>query len=430
MSDYATANRVAIDTFLPFYDSIKEKMTFYSSNDKTISVERKTLNFIEAYNGLIFYFSNRIIPSNVKQISLRVATYNRAMAKLRDITINIKDGVDMTPLEIAINEHAKNLLVLNKGDLKFLPPRERIPGPSRDVVVLTDEFYEPKPYDVFSRVSRRVIYATWNDTELAWNYMINNGVSDLQPVLESVKTLPIKKVNPAMMERLQSRTFGTWFGYTLGLKYAKGDGVGRTVHTVYTLNSYVQKSFFVKGVITPIGEKINNLIVAKIQTLLNSRPMSSNPLGHPDKVFYCSHTDCVYNAGFLATVWTHDILTNIVDTKFKIGCPSDHLICRECGQAAHHTETCPAIIASLHPDTRTLLFENSDTKKCPNCREFITKDGGCMHMKCRSCGQDYCWTCLTMFPPTIGYDNHPACSDRDIYGRDLVNGYSSDSDID
>jgi ariadne-1 len=39
----------------------------------------------------------------------------------------------------------------------------------------------------------------------------------------------------------------------------------------------------------------------------------------------------------------------------------------------------------------------ANTKKCPNCRAPIEKNGGCMHMMCSKnfggCGFEFCWLC-------------------------------------
>lgn len=34
-----------------------------------------------------------------------------------------------------------------------------------------------------------------------------------------------------------------------------------------------------------------------------------------------------------------------------------------------------------------------DSKRCPNCRYIIEKDGGCMHMTCRKCSYQFHWCC-------------------------------------
>lgn len=36
---------------------------------------------------------------------------------------------------------------------------------------------------------------------------------------------------------------------------------------------------------------------------------------------------------------------------------------------------------------------NGNCKKCPNCRQFIEKNGGCYHMQCSFCSYHFCWSC-------------------------------------
>jgi len=37
------------------------------------------------------------------------------------------------------------------------------------------------------------------------------------------------------------------------------------------------------------------------------------------------------------------------------------------------------------------------SKRCPSCKAFIQKNGGCSHMSCR-CGHQFCWDCLRTYP--------------------------------
>ncbi|CAE7370501.1 unnamed protein product [Symbiodinium natans] len=37
-------------------------------------------------------------------------------------------------------------------------------------------------------------------------------------------------------------------------------------------------------------------------------------------------------------------------------------------------------------------------KRCPKCREYIEKNGGCDHMTCR-CGHQFSWSTLKPWPP-------------------------------
>ena len=46
---------------------------------------------------------------------------------------------------------------------------------------------------------------------------------------------------------------------------------------------------------------------------------------------------------------------------------------------------------------------NSFVKKCPNCSLIIEKTQGCNHMRCISCGSEFCWNCLKP------WKNHKYC---------------------
>lgn len=51
------------------------------------------------------------------------------------------------------------------------------------------------------------------------------------------------------------------------------------------------------------------------------------------------------------------------------------------------------------------------SKKCPNCRNNIEKNGGCNHMCCSSCHFHFCWMCMGKFGDgplgsSSGYSTH------------------------
>lgn len=46
---------------------------------------------------------------------------------------------------------------------------------------------------------------------------------------------------------------------------------------------------------------------------------------------------------------------------------------------------------------QALLF-NGTLKRCPQCREVTSKDGGCDHMTCKKCRHQYWWSTLTPYP--------------------------------
>ena len=57
-------------------------------------------------------------------------------------------------------------------------------------------------------------------------------------------------------------------------------------------------------------------------------------------------------------------------------------------------------LTSFEPDCKLVVTDRKskrwamkNTKKCPNCKEVIQKNGGCHHVHCTSCGITFCWYC-------------------------------------
>ncbi|KAK3098498.1 hypothetical protein FSP39_020070, partial [Pinctada imbricata] len=95
----------------------------------------------------------------------------------------------------------------------------------------------------------------------------------------------------------------------------------------------------------------------------------------------------------------------------KITCPVCRgEFCRECRQDYHVDENCTQHILEEASQDVNAMYERElrarwdtaslDTigkisKPCPNCRTKTERAGGCMHMKCSRCGEDWCWLCET-----------------------------------
>ncbi|CAF3624713.1 unnamed protein product [Rotaria sp. Silwood1] len=98
----------------------------------------------------------------------------------------------------------------------------------------------------------------------------------------------------------------------------------------------------------------------------------------------------------------------IVDdkTKSSLMCSCGQRVCSECLEEYHFPATCQqykSYLTRLHESGDDLLSiskigDNShcyiaEGKNCPNCGEFVEKNGGCPHMTCK-CGNEFCWMCL------------------------------------
>uniref|UniRef100_K3WPW8 RBR-type E3 ubiquitin transferase n=1 Tax=Globisporangium ultimum (strain ATCC 200006 / CBS 805.95 / DAOM BR144) TaxID=431595 RepID=K3WPW8_GLOUD len=63
--------------------------------------------------------------------------------------------------------------------------------------------------------------------------------------------------------------------------------------------------------------------------------------------------------------------------------------CMRCGGDYHRTRLCRKV------DKRYGKWKrHHDVRACPSCKSDIEKQGGCCHMKCLQCDQEFCWSCL------------------------------------
>lgn len=71
--------------------------------------------------------------------------------------------------------------------------------------------------------------------------------------------------------------------------------------------------------------------------------------------------------------------------------------CLNCGNNDHLPAPCNILkkwIQKCSDDSETANWISVNTKDCPFCSSTIEKNGGCNHMTCKSCKNDFCWICL------------------------------------
>lgn len=80
----------------------------------------------------------------------------------------------------------------------------------------------------------------------------------------------------------------------------------------------------------------------------------------------------------------------------SVHCDCGHWFCFGCGHVAHQPVICAVVklwLKKCEDDSETANWISANTKECPKCSSTIEKNGGCNHMKCRSCKYEFCWIC-------------------------------------
>eukprot|EP01102_Stenamoeba_stenopodia_P010301 TRINITY_DN3090_c0_g1_i1.p1 TRINITY_DN3090_c0_g1~~TRINITY_DN3090_c0_g1_i1.p1 ORF type:complete len:367 (-),score=45.86 TRINITY_DN3090_c0_g1_i1:97-1197(-) len=83
-------------------------------------------------------------------------------------------------------------------------------------------------------------------------------------------------------------------------------------------------------------------------------------------------------------------------------------LCPKCWQHTC-TGTCNGQTAGPKKrDLRGRMYKFFKTKRCPNCKTFIEKSGGCHHMTCSTCQRSFCWDCGKI----TGTGHKPLCGHK------------------
>lgn len=78
-----------------------------------------------------------------------------------------------------------------------------------------------------------------------------------------------------------------------------------------------------------------------------------------------------------------------------VACTCGSQFCFSCNKDSHEPVNCHLLNVWLKGDDKeSCKWILTNTKECPKCNAPIEKNGGCMHMTCRSCKYEFCWLCM------------------------------------
>jgi len=107
---------------------------------------------------------------------------------------------------------------------------------------------------------------------------------------------------------------------------------------------------------------------------------------------YCPSTDCVFIIKCERKNRNEPVVC-LCGFKFCF-------LCHDYDIGDHVPATCQMVewwLKKASDESENVQWIIANTKKCPNCRKPIEKNGGCMHMTCQKhaggCGFEFCWLC-------------------------------------
>lgn len=147
------------------------------------------------------------------------------------------------------------------------------------------------------------------------------------------------------------------------------------------------------------GDGCNKIIDAKSLDLLVTSDLTDRYhellmrtyVDDKDNLKWCPAPECVY--AIECGIKKKD-LGKIVPT---VTCECKHSFCFGCTLTDHQPCPCSLVkkwLKKCEDDSETANWISANTKECPKCLSTIEKNGGCNHMTCRKCRNEFCWMCM------------------------------------
>ena len=128
----------------------------------------------------------------------------------------------------------------------------------------------------------------------------------------------------------------------------------------------------------------NDIEVNNLKILLEKNKTKEIVLSNPDLMF-CPIANC------------EGYCNKKSNSKFNI-CNMGHKFCSTCGELYHKDGKCKD--EEKVDELFEQFYKKYKLKKCPYCQIVTNKNGGCNHITCFYCGQNWCWLCIELFGAT------------------------------
>ncbi|KAI6172412.1 RBR-type E3 ubiquitin transferase [Aphelenchoides besseyi] len=164
------------------------------------------------------------------------------------------------------------------------------------------------------------------------------------------------------------------------------DAVTRTAAAVGVIRDEAQWLFSCPNCELLINENVifclvdDEQILNTYKRLLINSYVSTNP-----RIKWCPATDCIF-------------ATEVpIAESCGVPCQCGNIFCFDCGSEWHEPASCDALkkwMKMMAEDRESMKWLHMHSKPCPKCKSPIEKNGGCDHLRCKSCKHEFCWLCM------------------------------------
>lgn len=249
------------------------------------------------------------------------------------------------------------------------------------VIDLADEDESfPLGYFILKGSRRTTIVATQEEISFkgAIEYLISNAL------LVSDHDVRGKHVGKRFLADF-SKTNGAFFDYYLQFDFEHSKMYSTSVEMMLRMTT------------TELLKWYNIMCKRRIIQMILARDKS---VEYHDKLVFCQTPECIHADGFM-----YNMEPNM--HRSHASCPAGHAFCIICNRAEHSS-----LCAELDDDSHAVALLPGH-KLCPTCKTAIFKNGGCNHMQCGTCNQNFCWLCSRRFTASEQYVAHDGCSQFD-----------------